>query len=276
MVIQFKQTALIVAIVVIASASQLAFAHEPIFGLGPHVLFKGGVKVALEAEASKAGSEDEQGLGVELTYGITGDWAIGAELPYEFKDSRSGNNEGFGDVTLFTKYRFWREDSLGLQRSASVLLKVVSDSASSRGTPSIGNGATDTILGLTYGYEGRKWYHWASARYRFNGRNNAGVDRGDKLLIDFVGGIRPKLTSYLENDIVYLVELNGEFGQRARLNGSDLNNTGGEEWFISPGIFWTQRNFAIKGGVQIPIYSNLNGNQDKSDYRTKVSFEWNF
>jgi len=276
MVRKFKLIAQLSTIALIIFTSQTAFSHEPIFGIGPHVLFKDGVKVALEADASKAGSENKQGMGVELTYGLTGDWAIGAELPYDFKDNGIANNDGFGDVTVFTKYRFWREDSLGLQRSASVLLKVISDSASTRGSPSIGNGATDTVLGLTYGYEGRKWYHWASARYRFNGRNNLSVNRGDKVLIDFVGGIRPKLTSYLEADIVYLVELNGEFGQRARLNGSDLNNTGGKEWFISPGIFWTQRNFAIKGGVQIPIYSNLNGNQNKSDYRTKVSFEWNF
>ena len=255
-------------------STPLLLAHDPIFGIGPHVLYKDGTEFALEMDAEKAGREDEQGLEIQMTYGLTGDWAIGAELPYQFKDDGQDTSDGIGDLALFTKYRFWREDSLGLQDSAAVFMKVITDTGSNSKTPSIGKGTTDTIVGITYGSEGRKWYKWASLRYRFNGRNNAGVERGDKILLDFVGGIRPNLTGYLETDIVYLLELNGEFGKRARLNGSELANTGGTEWFLSPGIFWTQRNFAIKAGVQIPVYNNLNGNQNESDYRAKLTFEW--
>ena len=276
MIKQFKQTAVIIVAGAVAMTTQTASAHDPIFGIGPHVLFKEGVEAAINLDADKAGSQNGQSASLELRYGITGDWAVGAELPYKFLDDGNDSNDGVGNFSAFTKYRFWREDSLGLQESAAVLLKVVSDSGSKSGTPSIGSGATDTIVGLTYGSEGRKWYKWASARYRFNGRNDAGVERGDKILIDFVGGIRPNLTGYLETDIVWLLELNGEFGKRARFNGSELANTGGTEWFVSPGIFWTQRNFAIKAGVQIPVYSNLNGNQNESDYRAKMTFEWHF
>lgn len=254
--------------------SSTALAHDPIFGIGPHVLFKNGFEVAAEVESEKAGSEKEQALALEVAYGLTGDWALGVDLPYAFKEEGSESSHGKGDVAVFTKYRFWRKDSLALQESAAVLLKVITDTADSSKDPALDKGATDTILGLTYGYEGRKWYRWASARYRFNGTNDAGVDRGDKVLIDFVGGIRPTPSGYLEPDTVWLLELNGEYGKRAELNGVELSNTGGTEWFLSPGIFWTKRNFAIKAGVQIPIYHNLNGNQEESDYRAKVAFEW--
>ena len=250
--------------------SQMALAHDPIFGVGPHVLFKDGFEVAAEIESEKAGTEKEQVLALEVTYGITGDWAVGVDVPYNFKDDAGNTSSGKGDVALFTKYRFWRQDSLALQESAAVLLKVITDTADKK----FSKGTTDTIVGLTYGYEGRKWYRWASARYRFNGTNEAGVDRGDKILIDFVGGIRPEPRGYLESDTVWLLELNGEYGQQAKLNGATVANTGGSEWFISPGIFWTKRNFAIKAGVQIPIAHNLNGSQEESDYRAKVSFEW--
>ncbi|HHH13155.1 MAG TPA: hypothetical protein ENJ98_02865 [Thiolapillus brandeum] len=251
-----------------------AWGHDPIFGIGPHVLYKGGVEIAVEGEADKAGSEKEQALTLELTYGLTGDWAAGAELPYAYRQEGSESNSGNGDVALFTKYRFWRRDSLGLQESAAVLLKVVTDTADGSGTPRLDKGATDTILGLTYGYEGRRWYRWAGIRYRFNGKNDAGLERGDRVLLDFVGGYRPRLTGYREPDTVWLLELNGEYGKRASLHGSDLPDTGGTEWFLSPGLFWTRRNFAVKAGVQVPIYSNLNGDQDESDYRAKVVLEW--
>lgn len=262
-------TALILGLV-----STPSFAHDPNFGIGPHVLFKDGFEVAIAVDGAKAGTDKDQELALEVTYGITGDWAFGVDVPYEFKENSTASSSGQGDVALFTKYRFWREDSLGLQESAAVFMKVITDTGEKNKSPGLNKGTTDTIVGLTYGYEGRKWYRWTSARYRLNGTNTAGVDRGDKILIDFVGGIRPEPTGYLEPDTVWLLELNGEYGQKATLNGNANANTGGSEWFISPGIFWTKRNFAIKAGVQIPVASNLNGNQEKSDYRVKATFEW--
>lgn len=254
--------------------SSSAWAHDPIFGLGPHVLYKGGVEIAPEARLEEKGNERKAELGVQLTYGLTGDWAAGIELPYTWKDDGSKTASGAGDVRLFTKYRFWRNDSLGVQESAAALLKVKTNTGDDNSTPSIGTGSTDTILGLAYGYESRKWYRWASLRYRRNGENDAGMRRGDKIRFDLVGGIRPTPTGYLEPDTVWLLELNGEYARRTELNGTDLSNSGGTEWFLSPGIFWTKRNFAVKAGVQVPIISNLNGDQDETDYRTKVVLEW--
>ncbi|NIP72225.1 MAG: transporter [Gammaproteobacteria bacterium] len=254
--------------------SSPAWAHDPVFGLGPHVLYKGGVEVAPEVHVEKKGDEKETELGLELVYGITGDWAAGIELPYARKEEGPESASGTGDVSLFTKYRFWRHDTLGAQESAAVLLKVKTDTGDDNSTPPLGTGTTDTILGLTYGYESLKWYRWASVRYRFNGENDAGLRRGDKILFDLVGGWRPTPPSYYEPDTVWLLELNGEYGERAELNGAELPNTGGTEWFLSPGIFWTKRNFAIKAGVQIPIASDLNGNQEETDYRAKLVLEW--
>lgn len=260
--------------VVLVFSAGAALAHDPIFGAGPHVLFKGGFEVAPEIHVSKKGDESETELGLELVYGITGDWAAGIELPYAHVSEEGESSSGLGDVSLFSKYRFWRQDTLGLQQSAAILLKVKTQSGDETESPSLGTGTTDAIAGLAYGYEGRKWYRFASIRYRRNGTDGTGLRRGDKLLIDLVGGIRPTPTEYLEPDLVWMLELNGEFGQRAERNGFKLANTGGTEVFLSPAIFWTKRNFAIKAGVQIPIYYDLNGDQEKTDYRAKLILEW--
>lgn len=254
--------------------SGAAAAHDPIFGIGPHVLFKGGFEVAPAVHFEKAGGDEETETGLEIVYGLTGDWSVGVELAHTNIDNGPASASGRGDIQLFTKYRFWRNDSLGAQDSAAVLLKFKLDTASNDSGLALGTGTTDTILGLTYGYEGRKWYRWASIRYRLNGTNDAGLQRGEKVLFDLVGGIRFRPTGYLEPDTVWLLELNGEYGDRADLNGMNLPNTGGTEWFVSPGIFWTKRNFAIKAGVQIPIASNLNGAQNASDVRANLTLEW--
>jgi len=249
-------------------------AHDPIFGVGPHVLYKGGVELATELHWDKKGNELENELGAEVVYGITGDWAAGIEVPMVVKADDGESSSGLGDVSVFTKYRFWRKDTLGAQESAALFAKIISETGDEKRNPALGTGTTDGILGLAYGYEGRKWYRFASVRYRRNGTTDTGLRRGDKILLDLVGGIRPTPTGYLEPDTVWLLELNGEYGKRAELNGNEVANTGGTEWFVSPGIFWTYRNFAIKAGIQVPIYHNLNGNQEESDYRAKMVFEW--
>ncbi len=251
-----------------------AVAHDPIFGLGPHVLYKGGVEIALDTAVERAGPERDSELALELTYGLTGDWAIGLDLPYRNRRDVPGSSDGFGDPALFTKYRFWRHDTLGAQSSAAIAFKVIPDTADSDQSPPLGKGATDALLGLTYGYESRRWYRWASLRYRRNGTGPNGLERGDRLLLDFVVGIRPRPSGYLEPDTVWLLELNGEHAQAAKRNGQRIADTGGREWFLSPGLFWTLRNFAIKAGVQIPVHSNLDGDQPETDYRARLILEW--
>jgi len=256
--------------------SNTAFAHDPVFGIGPHVLFKNGMEAALETSRKKSGKKTEAELGLELTYGITGNWAAGVTVPYAAKKNAMRTSSGLADLRAFTKYRFWREDSLGLQESAAIMLAINGDNADERATPPLGNGATDITTGITYGYESIKWYRWASARYVLPGKNAADIQMGEKWLLDVVGGWRPVPPEYKNPDTVWLLEFNGEITKKTEQNGNTLPNSGGTEWFISPGIFWTIRNFAIKSGIQIPVVSNLNGTQDKSGYRFKATFEWHF
>lgn len=245
-------------------------AHDPVFALGPHVLYKGGIEIAPHFEQDKTAEERERDAVLELTYGLTGDWAVGFEIGYKELSEPGGQRDGVDDVRLFTKYRFWRRDTLGAQEAAAVLLALKPDS----GGEQISTGTTDGLVGLAYGYEGRKWYKWASVRYRINGENEPRLRRGNRLFVDLVGGIRPRSTGYREPDTVWLLELNSEFTERAEQNGVKLAHSGGTEIFLSPGIFWTYRNFAVKAGVQIPIFDDLNGEQDSSDYRARLVLEW--
>lgn len=255
-------------------APALAFAHDPVFGLGPHTLFRGGMEIHAEAHRERAGPEKEDELALELAYGITSDWAAGIELPYARIEEDGASESGGGDIGLFTKYRFWRNDMPGAQESAALFGELVLPTGDDESQPRLGAGVTDAIVGLAYGYEGLEWYRWAAIRYRFNGDNDAGLDRGDRVLADLVVGWRPELRGYYEPDTVWMLELNGEYTERAELRGRTLTDTGGVEWFLSPGIFWTYRNFAVKAGVQIPVSTNRFGNQEASDYRLKLELEW--
>jgi Putative MetA-pathway of phenol degradation len=262
---------------VVAAALALsppAAAHGPIFSKGPHVVFEDGIELSLnirrQRKSGAGARETKTEFGFQTEYGLTPDWQIGFEVPLVLKTGTAGSATGLGDVTVSTKYRFLRLDSPGAQRTMAVLFGIKTPTGR---TPRLGSGSTDILTGLTAGYEARRWYAFADARYRVNTQGAGGLRRGDTLFLDIVGGIRPVLTGYKEPDTVFLIELNWERARRDRLRGAALANSGGWELFLSPGIFWTYRNFAIKGGVQIPIARALNGSQAKSDYRALVTFQ---
>ena len=247
-------------------------AHDPVFGLGPHVLYKDGYEVHLGLDQSSQSVGNVSDLEMAFMYGLTGDWAVGIEVPLVSREAGMTETTGFDHFALQTKYRFWRDDSLGTQSSMAILAKAIVTEDDTTSTAR----RTDALLGLTYGYESRKWYRWAAVRYLRRADVAPGFSPGDRTLIDLVGGIRIHPSGYYEPDTVWMLELNGELTDRSRQGGAALVNSGGEQWFVSPGMMWTYRNFAVKAGVQVPLIDNLNGDQAQDDYRARLELEMHF
>ncbi|AZT82224.1 hypothetical protein EHN06_00935 [Marinobacter sp. NP-4(2019)] len=250
-----------------------AYAHDPVFGVGPHVLFKDGFEMHLGAHREKS-DERETEAELELKYGITGDWVAGIGTGYARSEGHGDTDSGRSPSTLSSKYRFWREDTFGTQESAAMFGKVILDDGDTGHDGAAERDGNDYLLGLTYGYEGRKWYRWASVRRRFNADTAHGAERPDVWRVDLAGGIRPTPTEYHEPDWVWILELNYEHTEHLPGPGDDSRRIGGDQWFLSPGLMWTLRNFAVKTGVQLPVHDDLAGNQDADDYRALVELEW--
>lgn len=255
-------------------------AHNPIFTPGPHVVYSGGLEVTVKYardRADGAGTEETQTEAeLELEYGLTADLTAEIGVPYLDKDEDGSGASGLGDIVLRSRYRFIRLSTPGVQRSAALLAQIKLPTGDDRGTPRLGSGSTDFVGGLLWGHESRRWYYNLAARYRRNGEGEGGLRKGDRQFFDLVGGIRPVLAGYLEPDAVVFLELNWENADRDVLNGSDVADTGGWELFLSPGLFATYRNIALRAGVQIPVARNLNGRQPVSDYRFKVGLKYTF
>jgi hypothetical protein len=163
-----------------------------------------------------------------------------------------------------------------MQYSTTLLFQAKLPTGDDDRNPRLGSGSTDFVGGLLHGLESRRWYYNTAARYRLNTEGGGDLEKGDKVFLDIVGGVRPVLTKYKEPDTVLFLELNFENAERDTLRGSDVADTGGWELFLSPGVFWTYRTYAVTAGVQIPVAENLNGTQATSDYRFKLSMKYEF
>jgi Putative MetA-pathway of phenol degradation len=271
----FKIFSVIITTVMILTMTPAA-AHGPIFSPGPETLYKDGFEVQAAYHRSKNAETTEDELAMGIAYGITQDWQIEIELPYLNINENGSAKSGTGDILLETKYRLWRNNTFGKQDSVTGFLQIVLDTAKKMSNPSLSSGANDLIAGLAYGQESLIWQRWASFRFRYNGKSNTGVERGNQLFADASIGWRSEPPQYYESDTLWMVEFNAEQTQRSQINNAGLTNTGGTELFISPGAIWAYRNIALKGGIQLPIYSDLNGTQKASNYRLKFTLDINY
>jgi len=251
------------------SFPHIAMAHDPIFGMGPHVIYEGGLEISSSLDIANSGSAYDASMALlNTSYGVTSNLTLGSELLWLVQSNSTGKQYGLGDWGILSKYRFWHKDSLGTVDSMAALLKVKFNTSQGMGT-----GSTDEMIGVSYGHESLTWYRWASVRYRHNGVR--GIKKiGDKLLTDLVVGWRPKMPEYLKPDLVWLLELNDEYSQYTRSQGMPVINSGGTELFLSPGFMWTLRNMAFRGGVQLPVFSQLHGSQVKTSYRLRLQLDW--
>lgn len=253
-----------------------AVAHGPLFSPAPETIWQDGTEITLGYHREEAGPEREQEVFVEAEYGLTPNWEITAELPYVSKRNAGRESGEVGDLSFGTKYQFWGRDLPGAQYKAGGLLKVKLPTAEDGSDPALGSGSTDLIGGLVTGYESRRWYWFASGVYRLNTEGDGGLERGDRQGLNLVGGVRPVLSEYDEPDTVVMLELNWERDARDSLNGRSLADTGGWKLFASPVLWWTYRQVAVRGGVQIPLREDLNGTQPGPDYRAALELVYHY
>ena len=248
-------------------------AHEPIFGLGAHTLFKGGYGIEVEVESKKAGDDREDIITYNLSYGVTPDFTIGLVVP-RFIEKKEGNSSssGLGDMSLRAKYRFIRIDKPGSTTGVALNLAGTLPSGDETKTPPLGSGSADFLVGLAVSSEGLRHYFFSDITYLMKTEANS-VRLGNILFLDIAYGIRPWRTEYLKPDLVLVVEFNYEREERTRMNKVKDVDTGGETLFVSPGFLLSYRNVMLKGGVQFPVYRDLNGTQEEVDYTALVSIE---
>ncbi len=259
--------------------------HNPIFGLGPQTIWRGGVGLGLEAEATKSSSDadvKEQALHAEFQYGVTQDLTLTLAVPLTQRRSVRGlvpgvgqvnrDATGVGDAVVRAKWRFFHSFSGPTQYHAALIGGVKVPLADTGSNPPLGSGSTDFLLGGTVSRDGLRYYLWTSGLAKVNGEA-FGRKRGNEYRYDAAVGIRPWLPKFTGIDPLLLVEFNGVTAGRTVIDGAEQPQTGGTVLAISPGFWLTYRNWALLGGVKLPVYRNLRGGEPEFDYTIVIKIE---
>ena len=230
-----------------------------------------------------------------LGYGVSSKLALFGVLPYVNKSldiSISGQrfnryDDGLGDVSFFGRYTAYQQDwpgrTLRIAPFAGFKAPTGKDDVSDnigRLPPSVqsGSGSWDTFGGIVTTYQTLDYEVDGQISYRGNGTAN-GFSAGDQLRLDASIQYRlwPKTLTADSSGFLYSVlESNVLFRQKNRVNHQTDHNSGGSQWFLTPGLQYVTRRFVIETAVQIPVIQQLNGTALENSFIVRTGFRFNF
>ena len=230
-----------------------------------------------------------------LGYGVTGKLAVFGVLPYVNKNvdltvsdqRRSRNADGLGDISLFSRYTLYQRDWPGrtLRVAPFAGFKAPTGKDDERNSlgqlpPSIqpGSGSWDAFGGIVTSYQTLDYEVDGQISYRGNGKAN-GFEAGDQVRLDASLQYRlwPEiLTGAVPGFLYGVLESNLLYREKNRFNSQTDPNSGGTQWFLTPGLQYVTRRWVLEAAVQIPVLQQLRGTALENDFIMQAGFRFNF
>ena len=205
-----------------------------------------------------------------LVYGITPRLTGFATLPLlahrrvEAGGASERTDPAIGDLALLARYTFYIDDYAPLStRRAALLAGLKLPTGADRfGTPSY-----DPIVGAVA--------TWAAGRHELDvdtlytlTTERQDVETGDRLRYDVAYRYRlwPERFGKRLQQLNAILELNGEWTGRTRLDGNTVRSSGGHVLFLSPGFQFVTIGWIMEASLQLPLVQNLHGPQLERDF----------
>lgn len=226
-------------------------------------------------------------------YGITDDLSISVNLPYIFRYDQDttyrgvniddGNIIGWGDMSIFSQYRFFKSDCWGLQLAAITGIKMPTGYSHETNEFGIRFGSDDQpstrswdpIMGLAVSKVKGPFTIDASAIYNLSTKSEDGLVVGDSLNygLAFSYAVREEKGTWfdrlfptevlgLDLNWALVFEILGQWQERAEFGDIQDFNSGGQIISLSPGVTLDiEQKVVLNLSTVMPVVEALNGEQ---------------
>jgi hypothetical protein len=234
-------------------------------------------------------------------YGLTDDLTFGLKVPYVFRtgvrspdpDSDAintlGDPHGFGDVSIFTQYRFFHSAdnlnhaalTLGLKTPTGQTALTNNQGTNFETHHQPGSGSWNPSAGVSFTRLMGSWSFDTNAMYTIATKGAQGTYLGDNIgyniALSYAFGAPARNAFFsASNNAPWtaVLEFNGERQAYQRTAGVGYDrNSGGNTIYVSPGIRYSggkHWNTALSIGT--PIVQDFNGYQTPAEYRITYRF----
>jgi hypothetical protein len=235
-------------------------------------------------------------LGNVLAYGVTSKLTLFAVTPWYLDKTLNTTTpmgrmrltaSGLGDTQLFARYTLFQHDAAGRSFRIAPLAGVIVPTGNSHAVDRFGRlpqafqngtGAWGGLAGVVATYQTLAWEWDADAAYQATGTYD-GYRAGAVSQLDgsFQYRLWPRrLGAGVPRFLYGVLETNLIRTDRDRLNGRDAADSGGTQWFVSPGLQLVAMNYVLEAAVQFPLAQHMNGQALRDRYIFHIGFRTHF
>jgi hypothetical protein len=259
--------------------------HGPVFGLATPTNGKGGWALDISAMGRDGTSGTASMSRAMLTYGITEDVQFSLSVPYIFTStslpparitammSISPDFEGIG------AWRFQRrEPSVGTRFETTAYAGLLVPGPQ-RLPGMLGSlrRAPGVYTAIATGMASRSHYLWGGVGNTHYAANN-GDQRPNLFTYSLVYAYRPPSgrKDYPHTDWRIFAEMTGEKFSSIRKGGLIMPGTSGHQIFLGPTALVIMKNIGIEGGMQFPVFRDVDAAFQRERFRYAVNLSYFF
>ncbi|HUD01870.1 MAG TPA: hypothetical protein VMR37_06050, partial [Rhabdochlamydiaceae bacterium] len=201
-----------------------------------------------------------------VIYGIREDLSVSFFVPFTPKSQLgSHHSSGIKDIFLQFEYGFYNKTRSDYTMAATVVANVQFPTGSSSKKPPTGTGSFSYFLGTTFSYTSFNWFAFVSPGVNLTTAHH-GTKFGNSFLYQW--GFARYIKQLSPRGWVFdlMIEFDGSYAEKDKIQGKTDPNSGGNVIFIVPSIWLSSKRWILQGGIGLPLLQNLNGHQDKIKY----------
>lgn len=217
------------------------------------------------------------------TYGLGARFSIGGLLPVvdvEHSDNSgpSTGDTGFGDTTVFGKWRLYTADSPRGSRNLSIVGGIEAPTGQTGSVqPQPGSGSWDPFVAFAFTNSVRRWRFDSVALFKVNGTGTDNRDTGDEFSLGAAMAYRYLHRPYPGASHAARLGLLWQSQGSSSLSGSKVGDTGSERLYLRPALsFHPNPAIDISINVDLPLSQHYSGTQLGDDFRTFFAVGYRF
>lgn len=247
---------------------------SPLFGFGGNIIDKGEVQVFWFADDFVGKEKIAKDNFPSILFGATEEWSIMFGFPFttEFRDD-GHFSRGLEDFFVQLEYSFYNKSTTTYVDQATILANITLPTGSAKKSPPTGFGSPSFFIGATYYHTLVDWVVFVAPGAVLT-TSDHGTRTGDQFL--YQCGFAKTIPSPPGWIYALMLEVDGQYNKKNRIDGSLDANSGGNAIYITPSFWISSKSVLFQFGVSLPINQNLFGRQNKYDYAFNLNFAWSF
>ncbi|MBA3721451.1 MAG: hypothetical protein H0W88_03520 [Parachlamydiaceae bacterium] len=253
----------------------LPMSQQPssLFGFGGNIIDKGEIQCYFFADDFIGKEIMNSTILPSILFGITNDFSIYFNFPYTIMEDDGHRSSGLADFFVQLEYAFYNKSTTTYSDQATIVANITLPTGSAKKNPPTGFGSPSFFIGATYMHMLVDWFVFTAPGAILT-TSNHGTKFGDQFLYQF--GFGRNIPSPPKWIYAWMIEFDGQYNKKNRIDGEIDNNSGGNVIYVTPSLWFSTKDILVQFGVSFPINQNLFGHQTKIDYAINVNCAWSF